>query len=64
MEGLVTGYDEMKKMYSLRSYWNAPDGIDGNIFFHSNKALKEGDIVKVKILKAGAYDLLGELLEE
>ena len=64
MEGLVTGYDEMKKMYSLRSYWNAPDGIDGNIFFHSNKTLKEGDIVKVKILKAGVYDLLGELLEE
>ncbi len=64
MEGLVTGYDEMKKMYSLRSYWNAPDGIDGNIFFHSNKTLKEGDIVKIKILKAGVYDLLGELLEE
>ena len=35
-----------------------------NIFFHSNKALKDGDIVKVKILKAGVYDLLGELLEE
>lgn len=64
MEGLVIGYDEMKKMYSLRSYWNAPDGIDGNIFFKSSKPLKEGEIVKVKILKGGVYDLLGELEEE
>lgn len=64
MERLVTGYDKMKKMYSLRSYWDAPDGIDGNIFFHSNKPLQEGDIVKVKILKAGVYDLLGEIVDE
>ena len=63
MEGLVIGYDEMKKMYSLRSYWNAPDGIDGNIFFKADKTLHEGDIVKVKILKAGVYDLLGELTD-
>lgn len=61
MEGLVIGYDEMKKMYSLRSYWNAPDGIDGNIFFKSELKLQEGDIVKVRITKAGVYDLLGEL---
>lgn len=64
MEGLVIGYDEMKKMYSLRSYWNAPDGIDGNIFFKSETKLNEGDIVKVKILKAGVYDLLGEFVKE
>ena len=64
MEGLVIGYDEMKKMYSLRSYWNAPDGIDGNIFFKSDTKLNEGDIVKVKILKAGVYDLLGEFVKE
>lgn len=63
MEGLVIGYDPMKKMYSLRSYWNAPDGIDGNIFFRSQKTLKEGEIVTIKITKAGVYDLFGELKE-
>ncbi len=64
MEGLVIRYDEMKKMYSLRSYWNAPDGIDGNIFFKSERKLNEGDVVKVKILKAGVYDLLGEITSD
>ncbi len=63
MEGIVIGYDPMKKMYSLRSYWNAPDGIDGNIYFKSEKKLIEGEITHVKILKAGVYDLLGELSE-
>ena len=63
MEGLVIGYDPMKKMYSLRSYWNAPDGIDGNIFFRSQKTLKEGEIVTIKITKAGVYDLFGEWKE-
>ncbi len=63
MEGLVIGYDPMKKIYSLRSYWNAPDGIDGNIFFRSQKTLQEGEIVTIKITKAGVYDLFGELKE-
>lgn len=63
MEGIVIGYDPMKKMYSLRSYWNAPDGIDGNIYFKSEKKLTEGEVTHVKILKAGVYDLLGELSE-
>jgi len=60
MEGIVTSYDKRKKMYTLRSYWNAPDDIDGNIYFESTRELKEGDIVKVKITSAMVYDLLGE----
>ena len=58
MEGLVVGKE--KEQYLLRSYWNAPDDVDGKIYFTSNEKLNEGDIVKVKINEAFVYDLLGE----
>ena len=58
MEGLVVGKE--KEQYLLRSYWNAPDDVDGKIFFTSDESLNEGDIVKVKINEAFVYDLLGE----
>ena len=60
MEGIVTGYDKKRDMYTLRSYWNAPDDIDGNIYFYSAKKHHEGDIVKVMIYSAMVYDLIGE----
>ena len=62
MEGLVIGRDEHGN-YLLRSYWNAPDDVDGKIFFTSNKELHNGDIVKVKITGAFVYDLMGERYE-
>ena len=58
MEGLVVGKE--KGDYLLRSYWNAPDDVDGKIYFTSNRELKEGEIVKVKINSAFVYDLIGE----
>ena len=58
MEGLVVGKE--KEQYLLRSYWNAPDDVDGKIYFTSKEQLNEGDIVKVKINEAFVYDLLGE----
>ena len=58
MEGLVVGKE--KEQYLLRSYWNAPDDVDGKIYFTSEEELNEGDIVKVKINEAFVYDLLGE----
>ena len=60
MEGLVVGRDH--DYYCLRSYWNAPDDVDGKILFKSYKELKLGDKVKVKIDSAFVYDLLGELV--
>ena len=60
MEGLVVGME--KDQYLLRSYWNAPDDVDGKIYFTSDKELKEGDIVKVKIENAFVYDLMGKLI--
>ena len=57
MEGLVVGKDGNN--YLLRSYWNAPDDVDGKIYLTSEKELKEGEIVKVKIENAFVYDLQG-----
>ncbi len=58
MTGLVIGKDNNN--YLLRSYWNAPDDVDGKIFFTSKKELHNGDIVRVKITNAFVYDLMGE----
>ena len=63
MEGIVVEYNHTNKVYGLRSYWNAPDDIDGKISFVSNKELKIGDVVKVKITNAYIYDLFGEVIE-
>ena len=62
MTGLVVGKE--KDYYLLRSYYNAPDDIDGKILFLSNKPLKEGEKVTVLIKESYVYDLYGTLLEE
>ena len=64
MEGLVIDKGARKNEYRLRSYWNAPDDIDGSIFFTSQKPLEVGEVVKVKITGAFVYDLHGEYVEE
>lgn len=63
MHGIVVEYNPVNKVYGLRSYWNAPDDIDGKISFVSNKELKLGDEVDVKITNAFVYDLFGEVVE-
>ena len=61
MEGLVIGTDHDN--YLLRSYWNAPDDVDGKIYFKSDKPLNIGDKAKVKITNVFVYDLMGEYVE-
>ena len=62
MTGLVVGKEN--GYYLLRSYFNAPDDVDGKIVFSSPKELKEGDKVKVLIKESYVYDLYGELVNE
>lgn len=64
MEGLVTSFDANRNRYSFRSYWNAPDDIDGNIYFTSQEHLKPGEIVKVRITDSSVYDLFGEFVSK
>lgn len=61
MNGLVIGKEN--DYYLLRSYWNAPDDVDGKILFKSDRLLNEGDIVNVKILESYVYDLYGEIVD-
>ena len=59
MTGLVVGQEN--GYYLLRSYFNAPDDVDGKILFSSSKELKEGDKVDVLIKESYVYDLYGEI---
>lgn len=59
MTGLVVGKEN--GYYLLRSYFNAPDDVDGKILFSSPKELNEGDKVSVLIKESYVYDLYGEL---
>lgn len=58
MTGLVVGKEN--ENYLLRSYWNAPDDVDGKIYFKSDIPLTLGDKVQVKINEVFVYDLMGE----
>ena len=60
MEGLIVGEEDGQ--YLFRSYWNAPDDVDGKIYIAKTKNLSLGDKVKVKINNAFVYDLTGHLL--
>jgi ribosomal protein S12 methylthiotransferase len=49
--------DEIKDGHAIaRSYADAPD-IDGNVFVHSDSPLKPGEFARVRIDRAGDYDL-------
>ena len=64
-EALVDSYDSDSFTYSLRNYMFAPDDVDSSIIatcpFEND--IKLGDIVKVKIIDATAYELFGEIVE-
>ncbi|MCR5185183.1 MAG: 30S ribosomal protein S12 methylthiotransferase RimO [Bacilli bacterium] len=60
MEGLIVGEEDGQ--YLFRSYWNAPDDVDGNIYIKKDKDVAIGEKVKVKIDQAFVYDLIGHLL--
>ena len=62
MEGLVIGKD--KDTYLFRSYWNAPDDVDGKIYVNSDTPINIGDKIKVKITDAFVYDLMGDYIHE
>ena len=61
MEGLIVGKD--KDYYLFRSYYNAPDDVDGKIYVKSDKPLNMGEKVKVLITSAFVYDLEGKIVD-
>lgn len=63
MIGIITNKLKDSNEYCVRTYFNAPDDIDGNIYVKSSFELSEGDIVKIKILSSSIYDLSGEAVK-
>lgn len=61
MKGMI--FAKEHNHYLLRSYFNAPDNIDGKILVESSHPLKIGDIVNVKIKEAFVYDLIAEVID-
>ena len=57
---ITDGYDAVAEIYFGRSEADAPD-VDGKVYFHAPKGkYTYGDFVKVKIVEALDYDLIGE----
>ena len=56
---LVDAIDEENGEAIARSPWDAPE-IDGNVFLPGETGLKPGDMVRVRIIEAEEYDLVGE----
>ncbi len=56
---LVDAIDEENDEAIARSPWDAPE-IDGNVFLTGETDLKPGDMVRVRIVEAEEYDLVGE----
>jgi len=60
MDAFTLGYDQKMKAYKVRTYFNAPDDIDGYVYLKSDKTLASGDEIKIRIINAGVYDLFAE----
>ena len=56
---LVEEIDQENEEAIARSPWDAPE-IDGNVFLPGETDLKPGDMVRVRIVEAEEYDLVGE----
>ena len=60
---LVEGFDEIIKSHYGRTYADSVE-IDGKVFFKAEKRIPEGEMVKVKIEQAMAFDLFGTEYKE
>ena len=61
LEVLVDGRDE-EGAYIGRTQYDAPE-IDNTVIFRAEQKLKPGDMVRVRILDAFDYDVVGKMEE-
>lgn len=61
-KAVVEGFDRFGECWFGRTANDAPD-IDGKVFFTSEKPLKIGDYVTIRITDTLDYDLIGEVIE-
>ena len=60
---IIEGYDTEHDVYVGRTYRDAPN-VDGLVFVNCDYELMSGSIVDVEIHEAGAYDLIGGVVDE
>ena len=58
---IIDEIDEENEEAVGRSKWDAPE-IDGNVFLPGETRLKQGDIVRARVVEAEDYDLIAEAL--
>ena len=56
---IVEGYDEESFLFYGRSRGDSIE-VDGKVYFGTEDEVEPGDIIKVEILDAGEYDLMGK----
>lgn len=61
LEVLAEGYDEESFLFYGRSRGDSIE-VDGKVYFATEDEINEGDIVKVRILNADEYDIVGEVI--
>ena len=63
LEVLVEEKEALRNRYRGRSKADAPDEVDGQVIFTSEKDLEIGSFVLVQITEAKTFDLMGICLE-
>lgn len=63
MDVMIEGNLPEDGVYIARTYMDAPD-VDGYVFISTPWNLESGDFVKVEIVRADGYDLIGDIVEE
>ena len=61
IEVIVDDYDNENEIFICRSVYDAPE-IDGEVYVDGESEVEIGDIVKVKVIQSGIYDLYAELV--
>lgn len=62
-EAIVEDYDDENLCYIGRTAVDTPE-VDGAAYIYSTEELNAGDIVKIKIVSSGEYDVTGEMIYE
>lgn len=61
LEVIIDDYGELPGQVVGRSKYDAP-GIDGLVYAETDGTVKIGDIIRIKVTQAEAYDLYGEMI--
>ena len=63
-KGLIVGFSEEKNAYLVRSMFNAPDEIDGNIYCYGEEEYCLGDKIYFEVIDSDDYDLYGKIINK